>query len=99
MLTILAGQDWVKPSGTEVPDFDQRPTSQTFEAETYGRKNPGKGGGDGRDVRAIGAQVAQWPVTVGDEAGAVVADPARSPYTGYGKRRLSPCCETIPRAS
>ena len=68
-MTILAGQDWVKPSGTEVPDFDQRPTSQTFEAETYGRKNPGNGGGDGRDVRAFGAQVAEWPVTVGDEIG------------------------------
>jgi hypothetical protein len=53
-LTILAGLDWVKPSGTEVPDFDQGPTSQAVEAETYGRKDPGNGGRGGRDVRAFG---------------------------------------------
>ena len=69
---------WSKPSGTEVPDFDQRPTSQTVEAETYGRKNPGNGGRYGRDVRAFGAEVAAWSVAVGDETGALVADPARS---------------------
>ena len=85
-LTIFAGQDWVKPSGTEVPYFDQGPTSQTIEAETYGRKNPGNGGGHGRDVRAFGAQVTGRPVAVGDEAGALVAHPVRPLRWGVGRR-------------
>ena len=35
MLTILAGLERVKPSGTEVPEFDQGPTSRIIEAKTY----------------------------------------------------------------
>ena len=61
MLTILAGLDWVKPSGTEVPEFDQGPTSQTTEAKTYGRKNTGDGGRRSGDVRAFGAEAAVRP--------------------------------------
>ena len=33
VLTILAGLERVKPSGTEVPDFDQGPTSHIIEAK------------------------------------------------------------------
>ena len=39
----------------------QRPTSQAIEAETYVRKDPGNGGRQGWDERAISAQVAARP--------------------------------------
>ena len=84
MLTILAGLERVKPSGTSVPDFDRGPTSQTVEAETCGRKDPGDGGGHGRDVRAVGAQMEARLVAVRNETGAMVADPARSLRRGVG---------------
>ena len=89
MLTILAGLERVKPSGTEVPDFDQGPTSRIIEAKTYGRKNSGDGGRHGRDVRAFGAQVAARRVAVGDETGAVVADPA-DPFDGVWEEEIEP---------
>ena len=43
----------------------------------YGRKNPGDSGCEGWNERALGAEVAEWPIAVGDETGALVADPAR----------------------
>ena len=55
---------------------DYRPTSQANEAETYGRQDTGNGSGQGWDERAIGAQLAEWPLAVGEETGASVAHPS-----------------------
>ena len=65
--------------------IDQGPTSQTTEAETYGRVNPGNGSREGWDERALGEEVAEWPVAVGDETGSLVAHPARSLRRGVGR--------------
>ena len=59
--------------------IDYRPTSRTIEAETYGRKDPGDGGGgQGWDLRAFGTGMAEWPFALGNEARAHLAHPARS---------------------
>ena len=96
MLTILAGLERVKPSGTEAPDFDRGPTNQTVEAETCGRKDPGNGGGHGRDVRAVGAQMKARPAAVGNETGTVVADPARS-LDGVWEGEIAPLLRDDPK--
>ena len=63
---------------------DYRPTSQAIEAETYGRQDTGNGSREGWDERAVGAQVAEWPLAVADETGALVAHPARPLRRGVG---------------
>ena len=80
--TIFAGRYGViiRYGGT----VDYRPTSQANEAETHGRQDTGNGSGQGWDERAFSAQVAEWPIAVGDESGASVAHPARSLRRGVG---------------
>ena len=51
--------------------------SRITEAKTDGRKETTNGGGHGWDERAIGAQVAERPVAVGDQLGSLVAHPAQ----------------------
>ena len=63
---------------------DYRPTNQAIEAETYGRQDTGNGSGQGWDERAFSAQVAEWPLAVADETGALVAHPARPLRRGVG---------------
>ena len=63
---------------------DYRPTSQAIEAETYGKQDTGNGSREGWDERAVGAQVAEWPLAVADETGALVAHPARPLRRGVG---------------
>ena len=54
--------------------------SRITEAKTDGRKETTdlSGGGHGGDERAVGAEVAVWPVALGDQDRAPVAHPARS---------------------
>ena len=80
--TIFAGRYGViiRYGGT----VDYRPTSQAIEAETYGRQDTGNGSGQGWDERAFSAQVAAWPIAVGDETGASVAHLAGSLRRGVG---------------
>ena len=58
--------------------IDHRSTSRTIEAETYGRKDSGDSGGQGWHLRALGTEMAEWPVALGNQAGTPVAHPVRS---------------------
>ena len=69
--------------------IDDRQASQAIEAEEDGRKDTTDGGSRGRDERAVGPQVAVWPVVVGDQAGALVADPA-DPFDGVWEEEILP---------
>ena len=80
--TIFAGRDGVIVRYGGAVDY--RPTSQAIEAETYGRQDTGNGSRQGWDERAVGAQVAEWPLAVADETGASVAHPARPLRRGVG---------------
>ena len=64
--------------------------SRNTEAKTNGRKDATDGGGNGRDERALGPQVAVWPVNVGDQDRAPVAHPSRSLRRGLGRGDIAP---------
>ena len=50
----------------------------------YGRQDTGNGSSEGWDERAFGAEMADWPIAVGDETGASVAHSARPLRRGVG---------------
>ena len=72
--------------------------SRITEAKTDGRKETTDGGGHGGDERADGAEVAVWPVAVGDQAGAPVGAPVPIPLTASGRKKSCPCSKARPPA-
>ena len=54
--TVFAGRGGVNHPARRCR-IDHRPTSRIDEAETNGRKDPGNGGGHGRDERTLGAEM------------------------------------------
>ena len=69
--------------------IDHRSTSRTIEAETYGRKDSGDSGGQGWHLRALGTEMAEWPVALGNQAGT----PGRTrsdPFDGVWEEEIEP---------
>ena len=71
-LVLLVGDDYFCRSNVVIIRYRRcrigyGSASRNTEAETNGRKDATDGGGNGRDERALGPQVAVRPIAVGDQ--------------------------------
>ena len=64
--------------------------SRITEAKTDGRKETTDGGGHGGDERAVGAEVAVWPVAVGDQDRAHAWRTRPDPFDGVWEEEILP---------
>ena len=75
-----------------------RPASCFTEAETNGKKDTADISGHGWDEHTVSAEVAVWPLAVGDRAKSAGGGPGLIPSTECGRRRPCRCSKARPPA-